>query len=75
MRDVRMRGFAQRADVEEVDAFLCDFSQPLDAEPVELLECVGRTLAEEVRAEVDVPGFGLPSPLCPFLPPGACVFL
>ncbi len=57
MRDVRMRGFAQRADVEEVDAFLRDFTHPLEAEPVDLLECVGRTLAEEVRAEVDVPGF------------------
>ncbi|MFP8880659.1 MAG: gephyrin-like molybdotransferase Glp [Myxococcota bacterium] len=57
MRDVRMRGFAQRADVEEVDAFLRDSTHPLDAEPVDLLECVGRTLAEEVRAEVDVPGF------------------
>jgi molybdopterin molybdotransferase len=57
MRDVRMRGFAQRADVEEVDAFLRNGTSTLGAESVDLLECVGRTLAEEVRAEVDVPGF------------------
>ncbi len=57
MRDVRMRGFAQRADVEEVEAFLRDSTRALGAESVDLLECVGRTLAEEVQAEVDVPGF------------------
>jgi len=52
-----MRGFAERADVEEVDAFLRGCTPPLDAEPVSLLECVGRTLAQDVRSEVDVPGF------------------
>jgi molybdopterin molybdotransferase len=57
MRDVRMRGFAERADVEEVDAFLGDHAHALEAEPVELLECVGRVLAEDLRSEVDVPGF------------------
>ena len=55
--DVRMRGFAERVDVEVVDAFLAERARPLAAEPVPLLECFGRVLAEDVRAEVDVPGF------------------
>jgi len=57
MRDVRMRGFAERADVEEVEAFLRDRVRALEAEPVELAVCVGRVLASDVSAEVDVPGF------------------
>jgi molybdopterin molybdotransferase len=52
-----MRGFAERADVEEVTGFLADHARALPAEPVGLLSSVGRVLAEEVRAEVDVPGF------------------
>ncbi len=57
MRDVRMRGFAERADVEEVLAFLERESSALEAEPVPLLEAFGRVLASDVLAEVDVPGF------------------
>jgi molybdopterin molybdotransferase len=57
MRDVRMRGFAERADVEEVIAFLAEHARALDAEAVVLADCVGRVLAEDIRAEVDVPGF------------------
>ncbi len=57
MRDVRMRGFAERADVEDVDAFLRGRTQPLAAEEVALAVCAGRVLAQDVRAEVDVPGF------------------
>ena len=57
MRDVRMRGFAERADVEEVEDFLVKHTRVLGAEPVGLLDCVGRVLAEDIRAEVDVPGF------------------
>ncbi len=57
MRDVRMKGFAERTDVEEVEAFLCDRVRALAAEPVALGECVGRVLAVDVAAEVDVPGF------------------
>jgi molybdopterin molybdotransferase len=57
MRDVRMKGFAERADVEEVDRFLADNTRSLEAEGVPLLECAGRVLAEEVSARVDVPGF------------------
>jgi molybdopterin molybdotransferase len=55
--DVRMRGFAKRVDVEVVLAFLADHARALPAEPVALLESVGRVLAENVTAEVDVPGF------------------
>ena len=55
--DVRMRGFAERVDVEVVDAFLTENANALDGEPVALLDCVGRVLAENVTAEVDVPGF------------------
>ncbi len=57
MRDVRMRGFAERADVEEVQAFLAKEVGGLGSEPVDLLACVGRVLAEEVISEFDVPGF------------------
>ncbi len=57
MRDVRMRGFAERADVEEVDEFLRDHTRVLSAETVPLADCVGRVLAEEVAADFDVPCF------------------
>ncbi len=57
MRDVRMKGFAERADVEEVERFLARHSGSLESEEVDLLACTGRVLAEDVRAEVDVPGF------------------
>lgn len=56
-RDVRMKGFARRADVEEVEAFLAGHVRPLEPEGVALDGAVGRVLAEDVRAEVDVPGF------------------
>jgi molybdopterin molybdotransferase len=52
-----MRGFAERADVEEVLAFLRARVGPLAAEPVGLLEAAGRVLAGPVRAAADVPGF------------------
>ena len=57
MRDVRMKGFAERADVEEVERFLAAESSVLSAERVPLADCVGRVLAEAIQAEVDVPGF------------------
>ena len=57
MRDVRMKGFAERADVEEVETFLASHAHALSSEPVRLLECVGRVLADDVVAAVDVPGF------------------
>ena len=52
-----MRGFAERVDVEEVQDFLREHTRPLSSEAVDLLSCFGRVLAEDVRAEVDVPGF------------------
>jgi molybdopterin molybdotransferase len=57
MRDVRMKGFATRADVEDVEQFLVDHTETCESEEVELVQCVGRVLAVEVRAEVNVPGF------------------
>jgi len=57
-RDVRMRGFAARADVEEVERFLAAMTpEPLPAEPVGLASCAGRVLAADVVAPRDVPGF------------------
>ncbi len=55
--DVRMRGFAERVDVEVVDAFLADHVAALSGEAVPLLESGGRVLAESVASKVDVPGF------------------
>jgi molybdopterin molybdotransferase len=52
-----MRGFAERADVEEVLHFLAERSSALGPEPVALEACVGRVLAADVVAPVDVPGF------------------
>ena len=52
-----MRGFAARADVEEVERFLAERVRALPPEPVALLACIGRVLAEDVRSAVDVPGF------------------
>ncbi|MEE8313830.1 MAG: gephyrin-like molybdotransferase Glp [Myxococcota bacterium] len=57
MRDVRMRGFAERADVEDVDRRLRGLTRPLPPESVPVLECAGRVLAEDVSARVSVPGF------------------
>ena len=52
-----MRGFAARADVEEVERFLAEAARPLGSEPVALLGATGRVLAEDARAGVDVPSF------------------
>lgn len=57
MRDVRMRGFTERTDVEDVLAFLAARSRVLPSESVALLDCFGRVLARDVIADVDVPGF------------------
>ena len=55
--DVRMRGFAERVDVEVVDDYLTQAAVALGAEDVDLLACAGRVLAQDVSAAVDVPGF------------------
>ncbi len=57
MRDVRMRGFAERVDVEEVERFLERRVEALPSEPVPLGESAWRVLSEDVTAEVNVPGF------------------
>lgn len=57
IRDVRMRGFAERADVAQVDQFLRERTAPLEPQRVPLLELAGRVLTTDVYAEVAVPGF------------------
>ena len=57
MRDVRMRGFAERTDVEDALRRLEAHDRRLPAEDVPVAACAGRVLASDVRAEVDVPGF------------------
>ncbi len=57
VRDVRMRGFAERADVAEVDAFLREQCSSLEREEVPVLASMGRVLAEDICSEVNVPGF------------------
>ena len=52
-----MRGFAARADVEEVERFLAERVQPLGNEEVDLLECAGRVLSIDIAAEVNIPPF------------------
>ncbi|MEM7409737.1 MAG: gephyrin-like molybdotransferase Glp [Myxococcota bacterium] len=57
MRDVRMKGFAERTDIEVVEQFLAERAKPLGGEPVAIVDAIGRVLAEPVRSEVDVPSF------------------
>jgi molybdopterin molybdotransferase len=56
-RDVRMKGFRERAEVAEVLACLAGRVRPLPAEGVTLPEAAGRVLAEDVVAPVPVPAF------------------
>jgi molybdopterin molybdotransferase len=55
--DVRLRGFRDRADVADVVRLLDERLLPLGGEVVAVPEAAGRVLAEDVRSEVDVPGF------------------
>ncbi len=55
--DVRMRGFASRATVEEALAWLDAQLTALPPETVELAAAHGRVLAAEITSPVDVPGF------------------
>src|SRR6516164_7585764 len=55
--DVRMRGFRDRADVEDVLALLKTRLGPLPAEIACLSEAAGRVLAAEVISPVAVPAF------------------
>src|SRR5437667_6464730 len=55
--DVRMRGFRDRTEVEDVLRLLDARVAPLRGESVPLAEAAGRVLASAVVAAVDVPGF------------------
>ncbi|MCE2392111.1 MAG: molybdopterin molybdotransferase MoeA [Proteobacteria bacterium] len=52
-----MRGFSERADVEDVERLLASDLRPLEPETVPVGGCAGRVLAEDVAARHDVPGF------------------
>ncbi|RMF84260.1 MAG: molybdopterin molybdenumtransferase MoeA [Nitrospinota bacterium] len=56
-RDVRMRGFIERQEVDAVLALLHSRIRPLGVETVRLEEAYGRVLAEDVVSEIDVPHF------------------
>lgn len=55
--DIRMRGFRDRAEVEDVIALIDRRVQPLAFEASAVPEANGRVLAEDVRSEAAVPGF------------------
>ncbi len=55
--DVRMRGFAQRARVEDAWAWIASRVQILDSEIVSLADATGRVLAETVVSPLNVPAF------------------
>ena len=56
-KDVRMRGFQDRAEVADVRALLEARVGPLPAEEVELADAAGRVLAADVVATTAVPAF------------------
>jgi molybdopterin molybdotransferase len=56
-KDVRMRGFQDRTDVDDAVARLASRLAPLSTETVELARAAGRVLAEDVRSDVAVPPF------------------
>jgi molybdopterin molybdotransferase len=55
--DVRMRGFAKRAEFAAVVQLLEARVAPLPGEPIAFSEAIGRVLAEPVRSALDVPNF------------------
>jgi molybdopterin molybdotransferase len=55
--DVRMRGFARRATVDEAIAWIDAAVARLPSEPVPLASAAGRVLAAEVVSRHNVPGF------------------
>src|SRR5262249_48333179 len=56
-RDVRMRGFRERAEVADVRALLEARLAPLPAEEVALGDAADRVLARAVTADVAIPPF------------------
>src|SRR5438270_2107184 len=55
--DVRMRGFRDRAEVEDVVRLLEARVGPLPEEAVPLSTAADRILARDIASDVDVPGF------------------
>jgi molybdopterin molybdotransferase len=55
--DVRMEGFTQRTDLDAALEILRSCVRPLEGEMVPLEEALGRTLARDVIADVEVPSF------------------
>jgi molybdopterin molybdotransferase len=55
--DVRMHGFRQRSEVSAVLDWIDQHATPLGTESIPLEVACGRTLAAEVIAPLDVPGF------------------
>src|SRR6185503_4038676 len=55
--DVRMQGFRQRSEVDDVLAWVDANATPLPATVVDVDVACGRVLAEAVRAPIDVPAF------------------
>ena len=55
--DVRMHGFRKRSEVSAVLDWIDQSARQLGAESVPLEDACGRTLAAEVTAPLDVPGF------------------
>lgn len=55
--DVRMRGFRDRATVEDALEAALDDVESLPAEEVAVTACAGRVLAQDAESEVDVPPF------------------
>src|SRR5690242_14470110 len=55
--DVRMRGFARRATVEAVLAWVDQHASRLPSERISLWVAAGRVLSSDVVSAVDVPNF------------------
>jgi len=55
--DVRMRGFAERTDLESALQILKSCVAPLEAESVHLEQALGRTLAQDIVSTEEVPAF------------------
>jgi len=56
-KDVRMRGFAKRTDLEAALKILRSCLNPLEGESVPLQEALGRTLARDILSDEMVPAF------------------
>src|SRR5262250_2228803 len=56
-RDVRMRGFNRRTEVDDALQWIARHAVPLGVEAVAIDAASGRVLASDVVAAFDVPGF------------------